>query len=308
MAVYNEYFGFRSAPFRLSPDPRFLFLSAPHREAMAGLLYAVREAKGFSVLTGEVGTGKTTLLHVLLTELGDRTRNAVIFNPSLTRDDLYQHLLAEFGLPPEPSILACTRALQRFLLQQFRERVRVVVVIDEAHGLATEALEEIRLLSNFETSQSKLLHVLLAGQPELKLRLEDRALRPLRQRISLRFELRSFDLADTAGYVRWRLARAGGSPDLFPPRTLAAVYRFSGGVPRLINTLCDNALVSGFAREQRSIGPDLIRRAARDLDLRPLARIPFWRHFLGRHRHRAAEAEASSAATALGLSLGEIGK
>jgi general secretion pathway protein A len=156
MAVYDSFYKFRASPFTLNPDPRFLFLSRGHREALAGLMYAVRDGRGFAVLTGEVGTGKTTLVHALLTQLGDGARSALLFNPGLARRDLYLHLLAEFGLPPERSVPACVRALQGLLLEQFRAGIRVVVIIDEAHALSTEILEEVRLLSNFETSQSKL--------------------------------------------------------------------------------------------------------------------------------------------------------
>lgn len=285
MAIYDDFYGFETAPFVLSPDPRFLFLSKQHREALAGLVYAVQDGKGFTVLTGEVGTGKTTLVHSLLSALGPaQIRTALVFNPSLSRDDLYAHLLAELSLPPEASILAASRALQAFLLKQFQEKVRVVVVLDEAHGLSEEILEEVRLLSNFETSQSKLLHVLLIGQPELKARLEQHSLRQLRQRIALRLELAPFNFEETVAYIRWRIHCAGGTADVFEPRAYPLLFAFTGGSPRLINTLADNALVTGFARTARAVGPAIVRSAARDLDLQPVSHVGLWERWFGTHR------------------------
>jgi general secretion pathway protein A len=275
MAVYNAFYGFRTAPFRVSPDPQFLFLTPRHREAFAGLVYAVSDAKGFAMLTGEVGTGKTTLVHAVLKQLGERARSALVFNPNLSRRDLYRHLLAEFRLPLGRSLVEHAKILQEFLLAQFREGVRVVVVIDEAHGLSDEILEEIRLLSNFETAQAKLLQVLLVGQPELGKRLQQPDLRQLRQRLVFRFDLLPLSFVETVAYVRTRLATAGGVQDTFTRRACLVLYRFSGGVPRLINILCDSALVSGYAREQTQIDGRLVRAAARDLRLPALARASF---------------------------------
>jgi general secretion pathway protein A len=240
------------------------------------LVYAVADGKGFAMLTGEVGTGKTTLVHAVLTQLGDGVRSAVVLNPHLSRRDLYRHLLAEFRLQPGRSITEHNRILQAFLLEQFRAGVRVVVVIDEAHGLSAEILEEIRLLSNFETAQAKLLQVLLVGQPELVTRLEQADLRQLRQRLAFRLQLTPLSFAETVAYLRTRLATAGGVHDLFTPRACVDLYRFSGGVPRLINILCDNALVSGFARDQEQIDGRLMRAAARDLGLPGLRRASVW--------------------------------
>ena len=284
MAVYDTYYEFQASPFTLSPDPRFLFLSRRHREALAGLKYAVRDGKGFAVLTGEVGTGKTTLVHALLSELGTDAASALVFNPNLSRGDLYLHLLAEFHLPPENSIPSCVRALQKLLLERFRAGVRVVVILDEAHALSDDILEEVRLLSNFETSQNKLIQVLLIGQPELRERLRKPELRQLRQRIALRFELAALDFSETVAYVRSRLAAARSAFDLFQPDAYTALYSFSGGLPRLINVLCDQALLTGFARDRREIGADLVHRVAGDLDLPALVRIGFWGRLVSRRR------------------------
>jgi general secretion pathway protein A len=276
VAVYDSFYGFRASPFRVTPDPEFLFLSRRHREALAGLMYAVSDAKGFAMLTGEVGTGKTTLVHAVLTQLGEGVRSAVVLNPNLSRRDLYRHLLAEFRLPLGRSIVEHSRTLEGFLLEQFRAGVRVVVVIDEAHGLSAEILEEIRLLSNFETAQAKLLQVLLIGQPELVARLQQPDLRQLRQRLAFRLELEPLAFPETIAYMRARLATAGGAPDLFTPGACAVLHRFSGGVPRLINILCDNALVSGFVRDQKQIVSRLVYAAARDLKLPALSRVSLW--------------------------------
>ena len=206
MALYEAFYGLARAPFSLNPDPTFLFPSRHHREALAGLYYAISDAKGFAVLTGEVGTGKTTIVHALLDQLGTTARSALVFNPGFGQHDLYLHLLAEFRLPPEPSVMACIRSLQRFLIEQFEAEVPVVVVIDEAHALSATLLEEVRLLSNFETSRRKLLQVLLVGQPELLERLRLPELRQLRQRVALRFDLPPLSFAETVEYV----ARAPG--------------------------------------------------------------------------------------------------
>jgi general secretion pathway protein A len=290
MAVYDSFYQFGAAPFTLSPDPRFLFPSRQHREALAGLIYAVQDGRGFAVLTGEVGTGKTMLVHALLTELGERVRSALVFHPHLSRRDLYPHLLAEFQLPPQESTLASVRALQKLLLDQFQAGVRVVVIIDEAHALPRDVLEEVRLLSNFETSRDKLLQVLLIGQPELLERLRSPELRQLRQRIAVRCTLGPLEFSETAAYVRSRLATAGGRPALFLPGAYATLHRFSGGLPRLINILCDHALLSGFARDQLEIGPALVRRAATDLGLRPLVRVGLWQRLQNR-RHLQTDSD-----------------
>ena len=288
MALYNEFYGLRDSPFTLNPDPRFLFLSRRHREALAGLVHAVDEGKGFAVLAGEVGTGKTTLIHALLTELGDRARSALIFNPGVSRYDLYVHLLSEFRLPPHDSVLACIRSLQAFLLEQFEAGMRVVVILDEAHALSPEILEEVRLLSNFETSQSKLLQVLLAGQPELTERLRTPGLRQLRQRIALRLELAPLAFEETVAYIRSRVAAVGGPADLFQPGAYEHIYRLSGGIPRLINVLCDNALLTGFARDHEQVSGELVRVAGEDLDLQPVVRLGLWQRWRGPHRRPAA--------------------
>jgi len=300
MAVYDSFYGFVAPPFSLNPDPRFLFLSQQHREALAGLMYAVSDAKGFAVLIGEIGTGKTTLVHTLLSEFGKRAKSAFVFNPGMSRRDLYRYLLAEFRLEAQPSIEAATRKLREFLLEQFRDGQRVVVVMDEAHALSVELLEEVRLLCNFETSQAKLIQVLLVGQPELAERLAQPALRQLRQRVAVRLELRPFTFGETIDYVSSRLQTAGRAERLFTEGGLASLYRYSGGSPRLINVLCDTALLSGFAHDQPHIDSRMIRRAARSLMLPPLERASIRQRLLARYRRRT-ESPALAAVTQMGL-------
>ena len=289
MAIYDEFFGFRTPPFSLSPDPTFLFLGRRHREALAGLLYMVSDGKGFAMLTGEVGTGKTTLVHTLLTQLGDRAKTAVIFNPRLTSRELEQQLLAEFGLGRQVSGVERFRALREFLLTQFRAGVRVLVVIDEAHALSADLLDEIRLLSNFETSQAKLLQILLVGQSELVALLDRPELRQLRQRLAFRFELTHFDFGESIDYVRSRMTRAGGARDAFTPGAYVALYRYSAGLPRLINTLCDNALLGAFAHDEDQVVARHVRRAASDLSLKPTGRVALWDRL--RVRYHTTEGE-----------------
>jgi general secretion pathway protein A len=293
MALYEAFYGLARAPFSSNPDPSFLFPSPHHREALAGLCYTVSDGKGFAVLTGEVGTGKTTIVHALFDQLGAATRSALVFNPNISRQDLYFHLLAEFRLPLEPSVAGCVRSLQRFLIEQFEAEIPVVLVIDEAHALSDALLEEVRLLSNFETSRRKLLQILLVGQPELLERLGRPELRQLRQRIALRFDLPPLCFAETVAYVRMRLAAAGARSPLFERGALAALQRYSGGFPRLINILCDNALLTGFNREHLMIGRQLIELAARDLALDPIARVGLWERLKLRYR-RAPEPASES--------------
>lgn len=294
MAVYDAFYHFSTPPFTLSPDPAFLYLARGHCETLAGLKYAVLDGKGFAVLTGEVGTGKTTLLRALLTEFGDTVRSALFFNPHLSRQDLYQQLLTEFRLPAEETVAASVRVLQRFLLDQFTSGTRVVVIIDEAHALSRGILEEVRLLSNFETSQSKLLQIVLVGQPELVRRLHRPALRQLRQRIALNFELRPLAFEETIAYVRWRLTVAGGSADTFAPTAYVPLHRFSGGLPRVLNLLCDHALVKGFVRDCPAIAAGLVREVARELRLRPLARVGLRNRLAARrHASRAVDGGAN---------------
>ena len=265
--MYTAFYGLSEKPFSLTPDPRYLFLAGSHREALAHVLYGVEQGEGFIAVTGEVGTGKTTLCWTLLQRLGPETEVAFVFNPMLSGEELLRSISAEFDLSTEGLGRAeLSDQLNRFLLDQRRAGHRVLLIVDEAQNLSRQTLEEIRLLSNLETSTSKLIQILLFGQPELDAKLESRELRQLRQRISVRWGLSSLNPAETREYVRHRLRVAsGGESDFFTDRALREVHRLSGGVPRLVNLICDRALLAGFAAGARRIGPDLVRKAAREV-------------------------------------------
>jgi general secretion pathway protein A len=265
--MYTEFYGLGEKPFSLTPDPRYLFLSASHREALAHVLYGIEQGEGFIAVTGEVGTGKTTLCWTLLERLGPDTEVAFVFNPMLSGDELLRALSAEFGLPSDGmSRMQLGDQLNRFLLDQRRAGRRVLLIIDEAQNLPAQTLEEIRLLSNLETSTSKLLQILLFGQPELDAKLESRELRQLRQRIGVRWGLQALNRAETREYVRHRLRMASGAQlELFSEAALREVHRRSGGVPRLVNLICDRSLLAGYAAGVNPVGPGVVIRAAREI-------------------------------------------
>jgi general secretion pathway protein A len=265
--MYTAFYGLSEKPFSLTPDPRYLFLAGSHREALAHVLYGVEQGDGFISVTGEVGTGKTTLCWTLLQRLGPDTEVAFVFNPTLSGDELLRAISVEFDLPTEGLGRAeLSDQLNRFLLAQRRAGHRVLLIVDEAQNLSRQTLEEIRLLSNLETSTSKLIQILLFGQPELDAKLESRDLRQLRQRISVRWALSSLSPSETREYVRHRLRVAsGGECDFFTDRALREVHRRSRGVPRLVNLICDRALLAGFAAGSRTIGPDVAAQAAREV-------------------------------------------
>jgi len=265
--MYTAFYGLREKPFALSPDPRFLFLAASHREALAHVLYGIEQGEGFIAVTGEVGTGKTTLCRTLLERLGPDTEVAFVFNPTLSGEDLLRAICMEFGLLTEGRTRAeLSDQLNQFLLEQKRDHRRVLLIVDEAQNLASETLEQIRLLSNLETATSKLIQILLFGQPELDDKLDSTELRQLRQRISVRWSLGSLSAAETREYVRHRLRIAAESdPDIFSSRALSEVHRRARGIPRLVNLLCDRALLAGYAAGEKRIGPDLIGVAAREI-------------------------------------------
>ena len=277
--MYEAFYGLQENPFRLTPDPRYLFLSATHQEALGHLLFGVHEGNGVVVLTGEIGAGKTTLLRTLAGELEASTTLAYLFNPALSAVELLQAINADLGLPADSTgKRALTDALNRFLLAQQAAGRRVVVIIDEAQNLAAPVLEQLRLLSNLETEQEKLLHIILVGQPELREILAQPELAQLDQRVTLRWHLEPLGAQDTAAYVRHRLgvAAQGRECALFSPAALRQVYRFSRGIPRLINILCHRALLIGYTQEEARIRARTMRQAIRELR-RHTTRSPRWR-------------------------------
>lgn len=265
--MYFEFFGFKEKPFAITPNPRFIFLSKNHKEVFAHLLYGIRSHCGFIEVTGEVGTGKTTVLRTLLNQLQDDAfRLAFIFNPSLSASELLRGINREFGIPcPGETDDEMLTALNSFLLRENSAGRTVVLVIDEAQNLTPEVLEQIRLLSNLETEADKLIQIVLVGQPELAKTLSRPELRQLDQRITVRYQLRAMDFEDARAYIRHRLEVAGGRGDIFSPRAVKKIFRFSGGVPRLINILCDRALLSAYAEDAREVSAGTVSTAMREL-------------------------------------------
>jgi len=256
-------------PFEMTPDPSFLYMGEAHREGLATLVYAVNSGKGFVMLTGEVGTGKTTLLHALLAQLDSATNSAFIFNPRLDPMGFFRMLFEELGVgPPCESKAEYLLALNQYLIDKLAAGERVLLIVDEAQNLSAEMLEEIRLLSNLETPTSKLIQIMLVGQPELQELVDKPELRQLRQRIALRHHLRPFDSDEIIEYVSERLAKAGYTGrGIFKKKALKELYAITGGTPRLINNICDGAMLLGYARQEATLGPDAIREVAHDLGL-----------------------------------------
>jgi general secretion pathway protein A len=269
-SIYNPFFGFTENPFNISPDPGFLYRSPQHEEALANLIYGVRGRKGFIVLTGEVGTGKTTMLECLRDYLDSlRTEFAFIFNSRLTPEQFFEMMAYDFNLQCDrKSKTDVLFALNALLLSQAERGRTCVLLVDEAHNLEWDVLEEIRLLGNLENRQGKLLQIILAGQPELDRKLDAPNLRQLKQRIVLRCALHPLEPDECAGYIETRVARAGmPNQTLFPSEILEEIYKRSRGIPRLINLICDNLLVTAFAMEQKVTTMGMLNEVCQDLRL-----------------------------------------
>jgi general secretion pathway protein A len=268
--MYNAFFGFKESPFSLSPDPAFFYRSEQHEEALANLVYGVQARKGFIVLTGEVGTGKTTMLECLRDHLeAQYIEFAFIFNSRITSDQFFEMIAYDLNL-------SCSRAsktevlfaLNQLLVEQAQDGRTVVLIVDEAHNLEWDVLEEIRLLGNLENRNGKLLQIVLAGQPEFDRKLDAPNLRQLKQRIVLRYSLQPFTLRDAVEYMQSRLERAGmPNQTVFPEELMAEIHLRTQGIPRVINAICDNLLLTAFALEQKVCTVEMLDEVCRDIRL-----------------------------------------
>ena len=268
--MYKSFYGLKENPFNVNPDPRFLFLTKEIEEALTGLMYGIQTRKGFITLTGEVGTGKTTLINRLLDWLHHRrARTAFLFNSRMNSSQLFDFVLAEFEiLCDSKSKSSQLMKLNSWLLERYRAGETVTLIIDEAQNLTFPVLEEIRLLTNLETSTEKLLQIVLSGQPELEEKLKLPQLRQLRQRIMLRCHTSAFNKEQTAEYVRERLRIAGANSEpIFSPKAIDTVHLYSLGIPRVINLLCEHSLVNAFAEHQRPVLPETVEEVAREFQL-----------------------------------------
>ncbi len=266
--MYLKFYKLKEYPFSITPDPRFLYFSPQHREAYHHLMYGIQNRKGFIELTGEVGSGKTTLCRAVLANLGEDIETALILNPSLTETQLLRAILNDLGLEVKGrDRLAYIEKLNEFLLRKNADGINVALLIDEAQNLSPQVMEQIRLLSNLETDQHKLIQIVMCGQPELKERLARPDLRQLRQRITVRYHIPPLTEKDIMMYVAHRLWVAGSDGSIsFHPRAIREIYKYSKGTPRLINAVCDNALLAGYVARLKAIDADCIKRAIKQLE------------------------------------------
>src|ERR1700681_71585 len=278
--MYKKFFKLKENPFNVNPDPRYLFLTHSTQEALACLTYGIETRKGFILLTGEVGTGKPTLINKLLEWLHkENVATAFVFNPRLSVSQFFDFMMADFGIPCESRMKSQVLIkLNQWLLDRYQAGERAVLIVDEAQNLSPQMLEEIRLLTNLETSTEKLLQIVLSGQPELEQKLNQPQLRQLRQRITLRAKTRHLTMEETKGYIHERLRIAGAeNTDIFEPGAIEAVYRFARGIPRVTNLLCEHALVSSYVDQRNPVPPEIVEEVAHDFDLHivdPTQQVP----------------------------------
>ena len=310
--MYEQYYGFKEKPFSLTPDPKYLYRSQSHANAFELLQYAIRRREGFVVVTGDIGTGKTTLCRALLEQVGRTTFTALVLNPFLSEVDLLKRILQDFGVITREDVkkgrlAAVTKqelidALYDFLLGLIPLNASAILIIDEAQNLPLKVLEQIRILSNLETDKEKLLQIILVGQLNLGTLLRSPELRQLDQRISIRYELKPLDQETVAAYVAHRITIAGGSASVaFGTKALKAVHRLSGGIPRLINLICDRALLAAYSVRADRITPDMVRHAAQSLELQPFRSFSFG--WLRRRSSIAAAAAVVLLASALAVGV-----
>jgi len=266
--MYNEYFGFKEAPFSIAPDPRYLYMTAQHREALAHLVFGLNSEGGCILLTGEVGTGKTTICRCLLEQIPDQANVALVLNPKVSEIELLETLCDELHISypdSDNSVKTYTDRIYQFLIESHQKNEKTVLIIDEAQNLSSEVLEQLRLLTNLETNQRKLLQIIILGQPELLDILARTEMRQLAQRITARFHLQPLTRTEVKAYVSHRLAVAGQNIQLFPENSIKLLYRLSNGVPRLINILCDRALLGAYVEGQYTVHPPIIKKAAKEV-------------------------------------------
>jgi general secretion pathway protein A len=301
--MYEEHFGLTEKPFSLTPDPRFLYKSESHANAFELLQYAMRRREGFVVVTGDIGTGKTTLCRALLEQIDRRTFTALVLNPFLSEDDLLKLILQDFGVVSRADVKAGRLAgvskqelidtLYDFLLGLLPLKANAVLILDEAQNLPLQVLEQLRILSNLETDKQKLLQMILVGQQNLKPLLRSPELKQLDQRVSIRYELKPLTQDETAAYIHHRLYVAGGGSSVsFMPKAAQAVFEHSGGIPRLINLICDRSLLGAFSTKVNRVSRDLVIRAIESLDIRPVEKPRL--SWLRRRRPLAAGAGAGT--------------
>ena len=265
--MYKEYFGFVEMPFSIVPNSRYLFLSQRHQEAMQNLQAGLGEGGGFAMLTGEVGTGKTTVAKAMLSSLDSHTQAGLILNPTLSNTDLLEAICDEFEIdyPQQASLKQLSQAIHYFLLDSHAEGIQTLLVIDEAQHLAADVLEQLRLLTNLETDSRKLLKVLLVGQPELQQHLQTTQLRQLAQRITGRYHLLPLNIQETGKYIAFRLETAGGGQMLFSNRSVKLIAQYTHGIPRLINLVCDKALQLAFHDGEPTPSNDTVNKACQQI-------------------------------------------
>jgi general secretion pathway protein A len=262
--MYEAFYGFREKPFEIVPNPHYLYRSLKHEKALTYLEYGISENLGFILLTGEIGSGKTTLIQYILNQLNTGTEAAIIFNTNVSVDQLLSMILSEFEIPRQENKTDVLNVLNHFLIEQYAQNKKVLLVIDEAQNLSAEALEEVRMLSNLQSDSHILLQIMLVGQPELKAKLRQPSMRQFAQRIAVNYHLTGLNLEETGKYIAHRLQIAGGSAELFTPKAVEFIYKLSAGIPRSINIACQAALVYGFADEARTITQDIIKQIIND--------------------------------------------
>lgn len=274
--MYYEYYGLKENPFNVTSDPSYLYMSKHHKEAYAHLIYGIRERKGFIEITGEIGTGKTTLCRALLKEISPTIKTALVLNPSLSEVQLLQSILEDLGLHPKvKNKHGLLKSLNEFLIDELAHDRNVVLIIDEAQNLSSRMLEHIRLLSNLETEKDKLIQIILVGQPELKIRLADKTLVQLRQRIAIRYHIRPLERKELKDYIYHRLNVAGcNKPLFFTDNAIDKLYSYTLGTPRLINMVCDKILLMGFVKEVTTFNENMVANAIDEIEGKVTANEP----------------------------------